>query len=181
MTDYRRNYIPGGSYFFTVNLLNRKQTLLTDHIDELRESFRTVKKELPFTIDAIVILPEHLHCIWTLPESSADYSKRWQRIKSLFTRMVNIESAVSKSRTRKGEKGVWQRRFWEHTIRDQNDYNRHFDYIHFNPVKHGYVECVRDWEYSSFHHYVRDGLLPIEWYGSDDDLIVGEREILHRG
>ncbi len=152
MTDYRRNYIKGGTYFFTVNLAERKQKLLIEDVDILREAFRTVKQAHPFKIDAIVILPDHLHTIWTLPENDADFSLRWRQIKSTFSRNIEQQERISKSRLRKKERGIWQRRFWEHTIRNEEDFIRHIEYIHYNPVKHGYVKHVEDWAYSSFHH-----------------------------
>jgi putative transposase len=163
MTDYRRYRINGGTYFFTVNLADRSQELLTERIDTLRESFRVVKEAHPFEIDAIVIMPEHLHTIWTLPDGDDDFSQRWRQVKSAFSRKIAKEERVSKSRLRKQERGIWQRRFWEHAIRDEEDFRRHVDYIHFNPVKHGYVQKVADWPYSSFHRYVRLGILPLDW------------------
>lgn len=128
MPNYVRAHIPGGSFFFTVALLERHRTLLTDHVDLLREAFRSVKALRHFTMEAIVILPDHLHCIWTLPDGDADFSTRWRLIKARFARGIPS-----------GERGIWQRRFWEHALRDQQDFNAHVDYIHFNPVKHGYV------------------------------------------
>lgn len=167
MTDYRRWRIPGGCYFFTVNLAERKNnTLLVQHIDLLREATRKVKSTHPFYVDAIVILPEHLHCVLTLPKGDDDYSMRWRQIKSAFSSKLPREEYRSDSRLRKNERGIWQRRFWEHVIRDNDDYAAHVDYVHYNPVKHGYVEHVSDWPYSSFHRYVDYGLYPPDW--SDD-------------
>lgn len=168
MTDYRRYRINGGTYFFTVNLADRNRALLTERIDTLRESFRVVKEAHPFEIDAIVIMPEHLHTIWTLPDDDDDFSQRWRQVKSAFSREIAKEEPISKSRLRKQERGIWQRRFWEHTIRDEEDFKRHVDYIHFNPVKHGYVQKVADWPHSSFHQYVRLGILPVDWAGIGD-------------
>jgi putative transposase len=165
MTEYRRHRVQGGTYFFTVNLADRSQTLLTDHIEVLRQSFRTVKQKHLFTMEAIVVLPEHLHAIWTLPDGEDDFSLRWRQIKSEFSRQIEIGEKTSNSRLRKKERGIWQRRFWEHRIRDDNDFARHVEYIHFNPVKHGYVNIVADWPYSSFHQYVKQGVLPINWGG----------------
>ena len=152
MTNYRRNYVDGGTYFFTVNLADRKQKLLIEQVDILREAFRVVKKAHPFQIDAIVILPDHLHTIWTLPENDHDFSLRWRQIKSNFSRHLEKQESISKSRLQKQERGIWQRRFWEHTIRNEEDFIHHVDYIHYNPVKHGYVKQMEDWCYSSFHH-----------------------------
>jgi len=170
MTDYRRYRVTGGTYFFTVNLADRKGALLTEHIDTLRNAFRDVKKAHPFQLDAIVIMPEHLHTIWTLPEDDDDFSLRWRQIKSAFSRQIETGERITKSRSRKQERGIWQRRFWEHAIRDDRDFARHVDYIHFNPVKHGYVQQVADWPYSSFHKYVQLGVCSRDWCGFDDDL-----------
>ena len=166
MTDYRRYRRDGGTYFFTVNLAERKQKLLTEHIDTLREAFRTVKNAHPIVIEAAVVLPEHLHTIWTLPEGDNDFSLRWRQIKSAFSREIEKGERISNSRQRRHERGLWQRRFWEHLIRDENDLNQHIDYIHFNPVKHGYVQRAADWPFSSFHRYVRLGILPADWGAS---------------
>ena len=155
MVQYRRDFTFGGTYFFTVTLRDRSSHLLVDRIDELRAAMRGVRGHHPFTIDAMVVLPEHLHAIWTLPENDADYSLRWRLIKRQFTDTIGQSS--------------WQSRFWEHRIRDDDDYARHVDYIHWNPVKHGYVMQVRDWPHSSFHRFVRDGLLPTDWGGSAKD------------
>jgi putative transposase len=169
VTQYRRNYVPGGSYFFTVNLLDRSGRLLIDHIDALREAFRLVKKEHPFRIDAMVVLPEHLHAIWTLPLGDADYSTRWKKIKAGFSKTFPKTERRSASRLARGERGIWQRRAWEHTLRDENDYVRHFDYIHYNPVKHGHVRRARDWPWSTFHRCVRQSWLPVDWGGDVTD------------
>ena len=120
---------------------------------------------MPFEIEAMVVLPDHLHCMWTLPEGDADFSERWRRIKGRFSRqcVAEYQQPVSVSRSRKGEKAVWQRRFWEHQIRDEVDFSNHVDYIHYNSVKHGLVGTPRDWPYSSFHKYVCDGIYPEDW------------------
>ena len=151
MTNYRRNFTKGGCYFFTVNLLDRNTSLLTDKIELLRESFAIVKRQHPFTINAIVILPEHLHCIWTLPSMDDDFSLRWRKIKYHFSYNLLPNEKVSSSRKNKKERGIWQRRFWEHLIKDQDDFNRHVQYIHYNPVKHGYCKNAADWPFSSIH------------------------------
>lgn len=165
MTDYRRNFIVGGCFFFTVNLADRRLRLLTEHIDELRTAFRETRQAHPFTIEAMVVLPDHLHTIWAMPEGDADFATRWRLIKSGFSRRLPVGERISESRAAKGERGIWQRRYWEHTIRDETDFARHVDYIHINPVKHGLVTRVRDWPYSSFHRMVRDGVLPEDWAG----------------
>lgn len=165
MVRYRRVRVPGGTYFFTVALAYRRSSLLVDRIDDLRAAFADARKRRPFEIDAIVVLPEHLHALMTLPEGDADYSARWQHIKSRFTRRVGAHEPNAK-----GEHTIWQRRFWEHTIRDEADFERHVDYIHINPVKHGLVTRVRDWPHSSFHRHVREGTLPLDWGGDMRDL-----------
>jgi putative transposase len=137
MPDYVRAYVPGGSYFFTVALLERRRRLLAENIEALREAFGSVRDRRPFRTDAVVILPDHLHCLWTLPPNDSDFSTRWRLIKSSFARAIAPGERLSTRRQMKHERGVWQRRFWEHAIQDQRDYDTHLDYIHFNPVKHG--------------------------------------------
>ncbi|HEX6708129.1 MAG TPA: transposase [Albitalea sp.] len=134
MVLYRRNRVAGASYFFTVTLRDRHSDLLVRRVDDLRRAFRSARSERPFSLDAIVVLPEHLHTIWTLPDS--DYPTRWYAIKSRFTQAVR-EAGEPARRSAKGEFDLWQRRYWEHTLRDDDDVARHMDYIHFNPVKHG--------------------------------------------
>jgi len=177
MVRYRRNYVPGGTYFFTVTLADRRSTMLVDRVDALRGAFRAAKAAAPFGIDAIVVLPDHLHAVLCLPEGDADYPNRWRRIKGYFTSAV-IAGGLAHVPDAKGEYRIWQRRYWEHTIRDEDDLARHVDYIHINPVKHGLVACVADWPYSSFHRYVRDGHLSKDWGGSVtvDAEGFGERE-----
>jgi putative transposase len=133
MVRYRRNFVHGGTYFFTVTLLDRNSSALVDHIGALRAAFRASRRERPFMIDAIVILPDHLHAILTLPEDDADFSGRWRRIKGHFSSRM-IAAGASVSRHPNGDYALWQRRFWEHTIRDEDDYARHVEYIHFNPL-----------------------------------------------
>lgn len=165
MVNYRRHFVPGGTYFFTVALLDRHSRWLTEYIGLLREAFRDTRAHLAFEIDAIVVLPEHLHTLWTLPPGDDRYPARWQAIKAGFVRGLNKRDLATTRRT-DGSALVWQRRYWEHTIRDEADKHRHIDYIHFNPVKHGWVKSVADWPYSSFHRYVREGLLPANWGGT---------------
>jgi putative transposase len=164
MVRYRRNFIPGGTYFFTVTLADRRSNALVDHIGALRSAFRAAPRARPFAIDAIVVLPDHLHAILTLPTSDADFPGRWRRIKGHFSSAL-METDLHLKRRPNGDLALWQRRFWEHTIRDESDFARHVDYVHFNPVKHGLARRVRDWPYSSFHSYVREGLLPDDWAG----------------
>jgi putative transposase len=177
MTSYRRNFVLGGSYFFTVNLDDRRLSLLTRHIGLLRHAFRETRARHPFTIEAVVVLPDHLHAVWTLPEGDADFALRWRLIKSAFSRALPGSEHVSPSRAERGERGIWQRRYWEHTLRDENDYARHVDYIHFKPVKHRHVTRVKDWPHSSFHRMVRAGIYPEDWGGDvrDDRSEFGER------
>lgn len=173
MRTYKRVKIKGGCYFFTVNLQVRyPNDLLVRHVDDLREAFRTIRKDHPFQMDAVVIMPDHLHCIWQLPEGDDNFSQRWALIKARFSRQIVSGEPVSNSRRRKGERGIWQRRFWEHAIRDEMDYHRHVDYIHYNPVKHGYVDAVHLWPYSSFKHWVKNGYYDENW-GCNDPEITG--------
>ena len=162
MVLYRRNRVEGGCYFFTVTLQDRSSGLLVEHIAELRDAFRQAKARMPFQVDAIVILPEHIHAIFTLPAGDDNYSSRWRLIKSLYTQKL-LKKGVPLAANGRGEYNLWQRRFWEHTIRDDEDMNNHVNYIHYNPVKHGLVERVTDWPHSSSHRYVRKGMLPIDW------------------
>ncbi|WP_299205310.1 transposase [uncultured Amphritea sp.] len=173
---YRRSDIAGGTYFFTVNLCDRRQHLLVEQADRLRSSIARVKARHPFTIDAMLVLPDHLHAIWTLPQNDCDYAMRWMLIKAAFSRGVDKNESISVSRQIKRERGIWQRRYWEHLIRDENDYARHVDYIHFNPVKHGYVKRALDWPFSSIHTFIGHGVLNRDWGGEpDNDGIYGER------
>ncbi len=184
MPNYRRTDICGGTYFFTVNTWHR-QPVLTDHNirEAMREAIRQTRQSLPFVIDAWVLLPDHLHCIWTLPEGDDNYSARWAIIKRYVSKCYTANNSdgcrLNKSRTRRRESGLWQRRFWEHLIRDREDFNRHLDYIHWNPVKHGYAATVREWPYSSFHRYVKQAVYPLEWGGAgkeNESLLFGECE-----
>jgi putative transposase len=168
MVRYRRNNLAGGTFFFTVTLADRRASALVDHIDALRAAFHVARSERPFEIDAIVVLSEHLHAILTLPQDDADFSGRWRRIKGHFSSAL-IQSGAALRRRANGELALWQRRFWEHTIRDDRDFEHHVDYIHFNPVKHGLVPRVVDWPHSSFHRYVRHGILPADWAGDAAD------------
>ena len=162
MVRFRRNYVPGGTYFFTVTLRDRRSRALTDHIGLLREAFRDVRKAHPFEILAIVVLPEHLHTVITLPEEDSDYSGRWKAIKARFSHSL-VKARVPLTKDRRGEYRFWRRRFWEHTIRDERDLETHVDYIHYNPAKHGWVTRVADWPWSSFHLYVRLGWVNTDW------------------
>ncbi len=178
MPDYHRSRIAGGTYFFTLVTFNRLPILATDAARKLlRQAWVDVREKFPFTIDAVCLLPDHIHCIWILPEGDADYSVRWKEIKRLFTkgylREVGPGEKRNKSRLSRGEAAIWQRRFWEHTIRDEEDLNRHRDYIHYNPVKHGLVQSVSAWPWSSFHRYVKMGYYQNEW-GEEIGQVVKE-------
>jgi len=176
MVRYRRNLVPGGTYFFTLTLADRRSSALTDHVALLRSAFRQTRVKQPFAIDAIVVLPEHLHAILTLPPRDADYSGRWRRLKGVFTRGL-VASGVAVPHDARGEFSLWQKRFWEHTIRDDRDFERCADYIHFNPVKHRLVTAPAAWPFSSLHQYVRAGILPGDWGGDSRvrDADFGER------
>ena len=167
MPNYRRNFLAGGSYFFTVTLADRRRALLVERIALLRAACRQVRLRHPFTMEAAVVLPDHLHMIWSLPDGDADFATRWRLIKAAFSRDLPAGETVSLTRGSKRERGIWQRRYWEHTIRNEADFTRHLDYIHFNPVRHWYVSRVRDWPYSSFHRWVRLGGYPQDWAGDN--------------
>jgi putative transposase len=176
MSEYRRNRIPGATYFFTVNLLDRRSDLLATQIDALRDAVRKVRRRAPFHIDAWVVLPNHMHCLWTLPEGDSDFPRRWWSIKVGFSKSLLNTRDRNTMTLRKGERSIWQRRYWEHTIRDDCDYAAHMDYIHFNPVKHRLVENVADWPLSSFRRCVTAGLYPTGWLGGTaEPAQTGER------
>jgi len=172
VTNYRRNFVPGGSFFFTVNLADRRSRVLIERVDLLRSALRYSRTRHPFTIEAIVVLADHLHAIWALPPGYMEYPTRWRLIKTEFSRALAPQELRSQCRQAKGERGIWQRRFWEHTLRDENDFEPHCDYIHFNPVKHGYVSAARNWPYSSFKRFVKNGTYPIDW--ADCGAVKGE-------
>ncbi len=167
MPRYIRAFVPGGTFFFTVVALDRRLDLLTRNIGVLREVFARAQRRRPFTIDAIVVLPDHLHCIWTLPPGDSDFSSRWHEIKARFSARMTRDEPRSVRRRRKGERGIWQRRFWEHVIRDEEDFERCADYVHWNPVKHGHVKRPLDWPHSSFHRFVERGSYSKDWSASD--------------
>ncbi len=168
MPQYRRSYVPGGVFFLTL-VTYRRIPLFSDvkNISLLRKAIAKMRTEKPFDITAAVVLPDHLHFIWTLPPDDSNYSQRVSRLKVLFTRSLRgkrtLSVDVSPSRRKHRESDVWQRRFWEHTIFDEHDLRRHFDYLHYNPVKHGLVSCPHLWEYSSFHKWVERGRYRLDW------------------
>ena len=178
MPNYIRNQKSGAAYFFTINLYDRQSDLLITHINELRQAYQKVQQTMPFTTDAIVILPDHIHALWTLPDNDTDYPTRIRLFKSHFTRQLpaHLKHTNNRSRKRQKESGIWQRRYWEHTIQDDMDFNRHMDYIHYNPVKHAHAASPADWEYSTFRREVKSGHYDLDWAGSDGaELDFGER------
>jgi putative transposase len=175
MTSYRRARIAGASYFFTVALADRHARTLVDHIETLRAAFRETMAERPFRCEAIVVLPEHLHAIWTLPAGDADFSTRWRLIKARFTRATGLVGRRSASQRAKDECGVWQRRFWERCLRDEADFEDHVRYCWANPVRHRYVERASEWPYSSIHRDIREGRVEAEWSGMGPVGEFGER------
>jgi putative transposase len=164
MVHYRRNLVPGGTYFFTVTLKDRRSSALVDHVGQLRSAFRKVRKAKPFVVDAIVVLPEHLHAILTLPLNDSDFPGRWKAIKAAFTHNV-AKAGLPIRRNARGEYDLWQSRYWEHTVRSEADFERCADYIHYNPVKHGLVSVPVAWKFSSLRRYIRVGILPPDWGG----------------
>ena len=163
MVQYRRNLLPGGTYFFTQTLQDRCADYLTQHIDLLRMAMKKTQQQAPFKIVAIVVLPEHMHTIWTLPENDNQYANRWRLIKSYFTQSLCMRHTPKIYKNKRGEYNLWQTRYWEHTIRNEHDLNNHIDYIHYNPVKHGLVKNPIDWPYSSLHSYIKKDILPPHW------------------
>ena len=179
MPQYRRFFIPGGVYFFTVVTFERNPIFIEERACELFDTvWIKTKKRFPFSTEAFCLLPDHIHCIWRLPEGDSNFSVRWSEIKRHFTRgylrRIGLGGSRNISRRRKREAAVWQRRFWEHAIRDEVDFLNHVAYIHFNPVKHGLVKRVKDWRWSSFHRFVEKGLIDPDWGGIDILLSAGE-------
>jgi putative transposase len=167
MPNYRRAWTSGGCFFFTVVTYRRRADLCDGAIRHaLRDAIRRVRESRPFRIEAWVLLPDHLHCVWTLPEGDADFSIRWRLIKTLVTRQLrttNSRVSVRSIRPKRQEGDLWQRRYWEHRIRDEADFNSHCDYIHYNPVKHGLCAAPLHWPYSTFHRFVQQKKYPAEW------------------
>lgn len=165
MPNYRRLRIPGGTYFFTVTLADRRADTLVANIDLLRAAYAATRARLPFLTDAVVVLPDHLHAVWTLPEGDADFPARWKMLRAAFARALPPPAHRSPVALRRREKGIWQRRYWEHAIRDSADYRAHVEYCWWNPVKHGHAARPADWPHSSFHRDFRRGLIPPDWTG----------------
>jgi putative transposase len=175
MPNFRRAYVEGGTWFFTVNLLQRtNNSLLIQEIELLRKVVKKIRQRYPFYINAWVVLPEHMHAIWTLPERDSNFSLRWRLIKSGFSIALPKTESLSQVREDAGERGIWQRNYWEHLIKNELDYQRHFDYVHVNPLKHGLVARVIDWPYSTFHRYVNQGIYPDNWCGDSNVEIMGD-------
>jgi putative transposase len=183
MSNYRRDQTLGGTWFFTLVAFKRRRFFCREVFrNALRRSILKARKSHPFVIDAWVLLPDHIHCIWTLPEGDANFSLRWKLIKQFVTGDCaadfsnTAEQTVAKKKRR--ESTIWQRRFWEHSIRDQKDFANHLNYLHFNPVKHGYCLSAADWRYSSFHRYQALGVYPKNWgtvnQNTHDDTNYGE-------
>ncbi len=167
MSNYIRAHIKGGIYFFTV-VSHDRQPILTDekNILILRNAFNKVKATFPFTMSAIVVLPDHIHCIWQLPANDNNFSTRWRLIKNYFSREINA------IKNKRHEKLVWQRRFWEHLIKDESDFEKHMDYIHYNPVKHGYTKSPADWPFSSFREMINRGFYDLTWGSHAPESII---------
>ena len=158
MSEYKRSYQAGGHYFFTLVTHKRRPIFeSSSNLNKFKYAMNKVKDKHPFALNAIVILPDHLHCLWRLPSNDADYSTRWRLIKRCFSIEMKAQS------NHRNEKNIWQRRFWEHAIRDEHDWQKHMDYIHYNPVKHGLVPAPKDWQHSSFHYWVKRGFYEESW------------------
>ena len=167
MSQYKRHYQQGGHYFFTLVTHDRKPLLTQpENVAHIKNAIQKVKQEHPFNLEAIVLLPDHLHCIWKLPKNDHDFSTRWRLIK----RYVSIE--IDAPINNRNEKQIWQRRFWEHCIRDEEDWQTHMDYIHYNPVKHGYVTAAKEWPHSSFNYWMQQGLYDDHWGSTEPSSIV---------
>ncbi len=168
MSQYKRAVQNGGTFFFTVVTHQRKPIFDNElNIEALRTSFKQEMQRRPFTLEAVVVLPDHLHCLWQLPKNDTDFSSRWREIKKSTTKQL------TRYCTERKERNVWQKRFWEHKIRDENDWRTHIDYIHYNPVKHGYVVAPRLWRHSSFLKWVKQGAYDIDWGNVEPKNISG--------
>ncbi|MBV07718.1 MAG: transposase [Rubinisphaera sp.] len=168
MPNYRRAHIPGATYFFTAKTENNATIFNSENsIIQLKQVIQETRKRWPFEIPAIVVLPDHIHTIWELPRDDSNFSIRWSWLKKELTKRYlkegGIEQPISLSRERNRRRGVWQRRYWEHVIKDEDDYEAHFDYIHWNPVKHGYVQCPSEWKYSLIHRWIERGIYDARW------------------
>ena len=171
MSQYKRFYQSGGNYFFTLVAYDRRPIFAnSENVKHFKIAINKVKKKYPFSLNAIVILPDHLHCLWKLPENDGDFSTRWRLIKRYFS--MEMQTSINHRK----EKEVWQRRFWEHIIRNENDWQKHMDYIHYNPVKHGLVKSPKDWKDSSFNYWVDKGIYEKDWGSIEPTTIAGMKE-----
>ncbi len=173
--QYKRSIAKGATFFFTVVTHERRKILCDQsNVSLLREAFRSIKGRHPFIMDAFVLLPEHLHCIWTLPENDSNFPMRWRQIKSHFSRRCRdkFKGPQTTANLSRGEQAIWQHRYWEHQIRDDGDFIRHVEYIHYNPVKHGLTKAPKLWPHSSFHRYARQGMYHVDW-GADNEIAFG--------
>lgn len=170
MVNYRRDYTPGAIYFFTLTLKDRKATYLTTYISNLGEAFRHARTKSNFTIKAIVVLPDHIHFLWEMPVNNSNYSTSIRLIKTHFTHAL-LHLNIPLIKNSRGYYNLWQNRFWEHRIRDENDLQNHVDYIHYNPVKHGYVLKPADWCHSSIHRFIKQGIIDEEWGGDKNPVL----------
>lgn len=161
MPEHQPSWVPGGTYFFTVNLTDRSSDLLTRHIDLLRQVTALTRQQHPLRINAWVVLPDHMHCLWTLPDGDLDHDRRWLMLRHQFTRGLPLRATFGRQR----RLGVWQRHYEAHRIRDADDFRRHYDSIHLDPVTHGWASRAGDWPHSSFHHAVQAGIYPVNWPG----------------
>ena len=173
MVQYRRSRLAGGTFFFTVNLRDRRRGILVDHINAFRNIVRDVKTKLSFTIDAMVVLPDHWHAVWTLPPDDRAYPQRIRLIKAGFTKHL-LREGVPIGKDANGEHKLWQKRYWEHIIRDDRDFETHVNYVHINPVKHGHVTSPADWPHSTIHRYIETGVLTPSWADSFPEGEFGE-------
>jgi putative transposase len=172
MSNYRRAWHAGGTYFFTVNLLQRHgNDLLVRRVDLLRKIVRSVRSRHPFQMHGWVVLPDHIHCVIELPRNDSEFETRWRLIKLEFSKALPRTEHLSAVRVRRGERGIWQRRYWEHLVRDEADFRAHMDYVHINPVKHGLVTSVKAWPYSTFHRLVNAGIYPPNWAGGHETVL----------
>lgn len=184
MPNYRRLFQPGGTFFFTLVTCDRHR-LFADEFARtcLREAIRSVQAKMPFDLTTIVLMPNHLHCLWRLPPDDIDYSARWSCIKRAFSKRWVAAGgdplAVSRARQKHREYGIWQKRFWEHKIRDESDLIHHVNYIHYNPVKHGFARCPHLWPYSSFHQWVKEGYYRTDWLCDCQSPAVVPPELKH--
>ncbi|MEO2014312.1 MAG: transposase [Fuerstiella sp.] len=182
MSNFRRNLLPGATFYFTVVTYDRRPILTTDLGRKcLREAIANVKHQSPFRLFSVCLLPDHLHCVWIMPQGDADYPTRWKRIKHEFSARWlaggGTEAEVTPGQKREGRRGIWQRRYWEHTVRDEEDFERCVDYIHWNPRKHELVRRVSDWPYSSFHRFVTEGQYEAHWGGTAPASIANKKDI----